>query len=254
MVAPDHPHNTFLDLDEDLSAQVLYERPDDIRYTVDEALRRSAAGDALLGGLLDPDAGYGMRGHSFGAVTTMVLAGGVPDYIGILDYCASHSALACRYIDSIDGLDAAGHGTVDSRVRGSVPMSPGLPYAFQADASGLAPVHDALVLAGDRDDVLPYDTEVLPVFAGLGRPKTLATFADGGHYAFSDICLILAPLFPDCAGPEDGWIDIPQAQRITRTLVTAYFGVHMAGDARYAPWLEPDAMQAFPELTWQVEP
>jgi len=254
IVSPDHPNNTFLDLEEELSGQVLYERPDDIRFTVDEALRRSAAGDPILGGLLEPDAGYGMVGHSFGAITTMVLAGGIPDYEGVLTFCKTGDSLACRYITDIDGIDAEGHGTRDERVRWSVPMSPGLPFAFQLDGSGLAPVTNALVLAGDRDDVLPYDTEALPVFAGLGHPKTLATFADGGHYAFSDICLILAPLFPDCAEPDAGWIDIPQAQRITRTVVTAYFGLHIKGDDRYTPWLEADTLAAFPELTWTVEP
>ena len=251
IVSPDHPDNTLLDLDPDVTPRVLLERPDDIRFTVDEALRRSAEGEGVLGGKLDADAGYGMMGHSFGAVTTQVLAGGVPDWEGVITYCEDDSvdALACRLI-TVTELDPSDHGTADPRILASVPMSPGLPYGFGLDGSGLAGVSEVLVLAGDKDDVLPYDTEVLPVWESLGSPKTLATFADAGHYAFSDICRLVAGLFPDCSGPEEGWLDIEQAQATTNTIVTAFWKVKVAGDDRYAPWLEEDELSVFPELTW----
>ena len=38
----DHVHNTMFDFDDDLTGQVLLERPDDLRYATQEARRRSA--------------------------------------------------------------------------------------------------------------------------------------------------------------------------------------------------------------------
>jgi len=252
VVSPDHTHNTFLDLDEDLTPQVLYERPDDIRHSVDEVYRRSESGDALLGGMLDPEAGYGMMGHSFGGFTALIVAGGALDYEGVLTYCETNSATACRYINDVDPDMAAAHGMGDDRVVASVPMSPGLWYAFGADGSGLGGLAEVMVLGGDRDQVLSYEHEIVPVYESLGRPRTLATFLDAGHYAFSDICSII-PLFDDCDGEAGGWISFEQAHHITQTLVTAHFGVHLVGDERHAPWLEADALSAYPELVWTQE-
>jgi predicted dienelactone hydrolase len=251
-VAPDHNHNTFLDMDEDLTPQVLYERPDDIRYSVDEVLRLSAEGDAIFGGMLDPEAGYGMMGHSFGGFTTLVVAGGELSYEGVLQYCKTHDGRACRYIDEVDPEDAEGHGRGDDRVVAAAAMSPGIWYAFEADGSGLSGLGDLMVLGGDHDQVLDYQEEILPVYTALGHPRTLATFVDAGHYAFADICDLI-PLFDDCAGPEEGWIDLDRAHLITQTIVTAHFGVKMLGDDRYAPWLEADTLAEYPELIWSRE-
>jgi predicted dienelactone hydrolase len=252
VVSPDHTHNTFLDLDEDFTPQVLFERPDDIRHSVDEVLRLSEAGDEIFGGMLDPDAGYGMMGHSFGGFTTLVVAGGELSYEGVLTYCKDNNARACGYIDEIDPAMAEGHGQGDDRVLAAVPMSPGLWYAFGDEGEGLSGLDDLLVLGGDQDQVLDYSDEILPVYEALGTPRTLATFTDAGHYAFADICDII-PLFDDCAEEEEGWINLDQAHLITQTIVTAHFGVHVAGDERYAPWLEADALSVYPELIWTHE-
>ena len=252
VVSPDHNHNTFLDMDEDLTPQVLYERPDDIRYSVDEVLALSEEGDEIFGGMLDPEAGYGMMGHSFGGFTTLIVAGGELSYEGVLEYCDENDSKACKYLDELDPSEADNHGQGDDRVLASVPMSPGLWYAFGIDGSGLGELSDLMVLGGDRDQVLDYETEIEPVYTSLGRPRTLATFENAGHFAFSDICTII-PLFDDCDGVEGGWIDFDQAHLITQTIVTAYFGVHVAGDDRYAPWLEKDALAVYPELLWTHE-
>ena len=57
----------------------------------------------------------------------------------------------------------------------------------------------------------------------------------------------------DCDGEAGGWISFEQAHRITQTLVTAHFGVHLVGDERYAPWLETAVLSAYPELVWTQE-
>ena len=180
------------------------------------------------------------------------MAGGELDYEGVLEHCETHDVRACKYIDEIDPAQADQHGQGDDRVLAAVPMSPGIWYAFGADGSGLTSLTDVMVLGGDRDQVLDYDDEIFPVYDNLGSPRTLATFLDAGHYAFSDICSII-PLFDDCDGIEGGWIDFDRAHLITQTIVTAYFGVHVAGDERYGEWLEGEVLEEFGELEWVVE-
>ncbi len=80
----------------------------------------------------------------------------------------------------------------------------------------------------------------------------MATFTDAGHYAFADICEII-PLFDDCDEEAGGWISMEQAHLITQTIVTAHFGVHVAGDDRYAPWLDADTLSVYPEMIWTHE-
>ena len=80
-VAVDHVHNTMFDFDDDLTGQVLLERPDDLRYAVQEARRRSANREGVLDAVLDRGE-YAVMGHSFGSHTAMVLGGGRLDYSG----------------------------------------------------------------------------------------------------------------------------------------------------------------------------
>ena len=86
----------------------------------------------------------------------------------------------------------------------------------------------------------------------LAMVEARRDFLNAGHYAFSDICAII-PMFDDCDGDAGGWINIEQAHRITQTLVTAHFGVHLVGDDRFAPWLEAATLSAYPELVWTLE-
>ena len=253
VVAPDHNLNTLLDLDEDASAQVMLERPDDIRNAIDHIIDLSAADDALLGGMVDgpkEDVVYASTGHSFGAVTALTVGGGELNYQGLLDYCGGGGdSRACEYLDAIDPSVIYDYGANDPRAQVTIPMSPGIWYAFGGGGEGLAAVREPTILGGTLDDVTEYEAEILPTYEYLSSPKTLFTFADAGHYAFSDICRLAPILSDECGGVEDGFIDLDRAQYLTNILVTATLGVQLAGDDRYAPWLEAEAVAEFPEIT-----
>jgi len=261
VVAVDHPHNTLLDIDEDATVQVLLERPDDVRASVDELLLQAASGHERLGGMVGTGlagqagaGGYGIIGHSFGAFTAMVLGGGILDYQGVLDHCASSSAFVCGYLEKdFDPAVAEQHGAADERVLATVPMSPGVWYAFGGQAEGLQSVRQPMVLGGDKDNVLDYATEIRPCFEGMGLPKAMGTLADAGHYAFSDVCDIAAFMFDDCDEEEGGWISMERAHEITNTLVTAFVDLHVAGEERAAEWLDASYLDGIPELSWEVE-
>ncbi|MCB9766358.1 MAG: hypothetical protein H6739_41670 [Alphaproteobacteria bacterium] len=252
-VAVDHPDNTLLDLDEDAILTVFLERPGDVIASVDEVYARATSGDELLDGLVDPEAGYAMSGHSFGAWTSLIVGGGDEDLTGIVRYCEGRGGIACRYLSRVEVDDPELEIAQDPRVVTTLPMSPGVWYSFGDQGEGLASVTLPFLQAGDNDDILDFVEEATPVYEAMSAPKHMAVFADAGHYAFSDICQVAGPLFDDCEGPEGGYIDIEVAHEISRAITTAWLGVTLKGDDRYAPWLEEDWAAAHPELRWLAE-
>jgi predicted dienelactone hydrolase len=243
VVAPDHDGTILLYIDWDDLDRHLLERPDDIRFSVDEVLRRSADGDPILGGLVT-EPRYAMIGHSFGAVTALVVTGAEPDFAAAAAACAEVDRDGCDYIPAIDPEDLVGHGFVDARAEALVAMSPGGWYAFGADGAHLATTPPSLVLAGDRDGVLDYVEEQRPTFERLGAPSTLVTFPNAGHYAaFSDMCLLL-PTFEDCVGEAEGFLPAAVGQPATNAAVTAWLGNQWLGDDRAAPYLADAVLTA----------
>ncbi len=253
VVAPDHPNNTLLDVDDELTGQVMAERPDDLRYAVDEVLAMVEGGHERLGGMVDPAAGYGVMGHSFGAITSMILVGAELDGQAMVDYCADRGGWLCSLVEDIDPaiLDTEVEG--DERASWPVAMAPGLWYAFGLEAEGLAPVDEILMLGGTLDDIFDYTEHIHPTYEAASGPKALGTLEGAGHFAFSDVCEVAWAFLPECDTEGDEYIEIEQAHAITQTLVTAWVGLHVAGNERYAPWLGEEQRAVFPELSWEEE-
>ncbi len=250
VVSPDHPRNTFLDIDPDATIDVILERPDDVRNSVDEFARRAGADDPALGGLLggaDTVDAYVALGHSFGALTTLILGGGAVDFDAVLRFCARSSTFACSFVDGLDASMAEGHGMADPRITGIVPYAPGVWYAFGDSGEGLAETVPPLVFLSDADDVLPYTSEGQPTYAALAAPKLGATFHGAGHYAYSDICELVPFLFDECT--ETGWLDIEVAHENTLALTVAWLQQHVRGDDSMAAWLDPTHWDSDPTLT-----
>lgn len=255
VVAPDHPYDTILDAQPSKLWQVVLERPGDLMASVDEVLRLSAAGDPLLGGLVD-DEQYAVMGHSLGSITSLSVGGGQVDFETFNAFCAAAEAAdedyeGCGRVENVDPDEAAAHSWTDPRAVVTVPMSPGLWYAFGEDGEGLSTVRSPLVLAGDQDDLLDYDQEERPVWEAMGSPKTLATVETAGHYAFSDICVIL-PVWDECGGEEDGYIDMDLAKEITRGLVTAWVEAELRGEDEQRVWLDA-WIQDYPLVVMESE-
>jgi predicted dienelactone hydrolase len=256
VVSPDHTHNTFLDLDGEFTAQVVLERPDDVRFSVDELLARTADEDDRLHGLVDNEE-YAIVGHSFGGYTAMVVGGGQVDMNGMVAYCASPGrGTGCDALEDVDPAELVNHGTSDDRAVVTVPMAPGVWYAFGADgqtAPGLAHVRAPLVLGGDVDNVLDFSDEIRPCFDAMAAPKTMVEFHGAGHYAFSDICELAPFLYPECEGSDGGWMDMARAHELTNVIVLAHIGHALLGDARYQDYLAPIHGAGEADITVETE-
>jgi predicted dienelactone hydrolase len=254
VVAPDHPNNTLFDVDDSMVGEVMAERPDDVRYAVDELLALATGGHERLGGMVDPAAGYGVMGHSFGAITSMILVGAELNGQSMVDYCATRGGWLCSLVEDVDPALLSAEIEPDERAHWPVAMSPGLWYAFGSQGEGLAPVDEILMLGGTLDDIFDHDEHIHPTYGYASGPKALGTLEGAGHFAFSDVCEVAYLFLPECDTEGEGYIEIGQAHAITQVLVTAWARLHIAGDEGAAPWLEADARAVFPELSWEEEP
>lgn len=243
VVAPDHPYNTALDFDEARLADVAAARPGDVVSAVDEVFARSAGGDPLLGGLVEPDR-YGMSGHSFGGWTTLAVAGGVVDFASLAAFCAEN-----------DGYDLCGLGvsealqvpdSPDPRAVAAMPMAPAGWYSF--GETGLDGVAPSLLLGGSKDEGESVEAEIQPLYDRLPAPRRLGVVQGAGHYAFSDACAV-APVFEECGEEAAGYVDLDTAHAVIRALGVAFFQVSLNGDDRYAEWLDA----RWPELAWDED-
>jgi predicted dienelactone hydrolase len=235
VVGVDHPHNTLLDLDTDLTVEVMLNRPGDVVAAVDHLLDLSAE-ESLLAGLVEAE-DYAMMGHSFGAFTALIIGGGVIDLAYGLSYCETFSGAFCEFVDGLE-VDQSQLPEADPRAQLIVPLAPGGWYAFGEDGVGLSEAVPSVVLAGDRDSDLPYTSEAKPVMDALASPHRGVTLHGAGHWGFSDLCAIVP--FDDCAGAEDGFMEPERTQYITRTIVTAAVGESLTGNSDYLSWLEPE--------------
>ena len=235
----DHVGSTMFDLDMEGAARVAAERPADVRFAVD------LVGD-LMGQLADPDDGYAMVGHSFGAWTTLVVAGGLLDTEALDAHCAQFDPAGCGFITGQGLAEFDLSQTVpDPRARVAVALAPGLSYSFGPAGEGLGANVPTLVQGGTRDSDMPYDEEIRPVFEALPEGSALATLADAAHFGFSDLCEV-APL-DECDGQEQGFMDVARIHELSRTLTTAWIR---------AVWLEQEGEGSFlagegEDLTWE---
>ena len=254
VIATDHPTNTLFDVDESNNTLMMLERPDDIRYSVDYLSQLSQLPGHFYGSLEDDS--YAVIGHSFGAVTAMWLGGGEVDWETLTDYCdqGTGNGRVCDLVHTVPETDDGTNGGPDPRVRATVPMSPGLWYAFGPEGSGLEAVVEPFVVAGARDDVLSWSNEAQPSWEAMAPPKRLALFEEAGHYGFSAFCDIIPGFRDECGGVEDGWEDLPWIQDRSQTLVLAHLGLTMLDDERYTSWLNADEPSDVDRLSMESYP
>ena len=101
-----------------------------------------------------------------------------------------------------------------------------------------------LVLGGSRDTSTPMDTQVRPIYEGLGGWRALGEITDAGHYTFSNACDMLST-FADCDPP---YLDPDEAHPLINEMVTAFLALQR-GQAEAEAHLPP----AGAAVTWEQE-
>lgn len=257
VVSPDHPGHTMFDFlagfDSSKTAQVILERPGDVTLSIDHVLGLTAEEAPNLAGMADASR-LGSVGHSFGAITALMIAGAEDDLPGLIDWCAENDGSACPFVDQID-FDAIGPTDfADNRVVAAVAMAPGGWYAFGPEGEGLTGLPPTMVMGGTKDTTLPWEREIKPTYEALSGTRYLAEIADAGHDgSFSDLCALLATR-SDCAGADAGFLDPADGKAIVHPLVTAFLRKYVLEDDTMDAWLQPPFTDGFPALTWSANP
>ena len=266
VMAPDHTGDTAVNAEEEavfLRSHVT--RPVDITRVIDFAQNATQSGGALEN-LIDMDH-VAVAGHSSGAWTAMLAGGAQRDYRALQAWCAENpdDFWTCanllgqeERLAELMGLETVPQGlwpaVGDSRVDAIIPLAPGNATAFGPE--GLASITvPALVMIGDQDMFLPYDSFGPPTYDAIsGEPKALVTFQSGNHMLFANACsaapwFIDAGLYWACSDPV--W-DMDRAHDLINHLTTAFLLDTLKGDKDAAAALAPDAV-SFPGIEYQAQ-
>lgn len=185
------------------------DRPAELISVLDQVSRQNPTDDGLLTGLID-GARVGVTGFSLGGDSALRVA------------------------------------ATDQRTRAVIAMAPsgsgtGPPPLVDAVSDVAAP---AMLMWGVLDEIVPHDNH-RPLLDRLGQAapeRWLITLRRTGHFAFADRCLVRRR---GC-GPND----LPQARAhaLINRWATAFLLRHVAGDERYAAYLDPAQAADDPDL------
>jgi predicted dienelactone hydrolase len=120
----------------------------------------------------------------------------------------------------------------DPRFKAAAPMAPGVFAELLAVAEGVtAPT---LVLAGDLDRLtrIADEQELSLSLTTGGGEHWFIVLRGAGHLSFTDLC---SRVFGGC-GPED--LSPAEAQAAIKGWTTAFMARYVAGDDRYAGWID----------------
>ncbi len=238
VIAPDHAGNTLLDFDPTLfdlntmtfGAMFLY-RPIDITATIDRILQPQPGDPPWLTGLVDPQR-IGMTGHSFGAWTTLAVAGALVSPVSGLPDCATATAdPICQAIVALK-LGAPPWNLGDSRVKVAIPLAHCFGVHF-TPASLHSLKTPMLLQAATGDGTCNYQKEALPMEAALGSPHALLSIHGGTHVSFSNLCDLppgMASEIETLCAPN-----VTPLQAVTHPVIARYtlaaFDVYLRGKA-----------------------
>ncbi|MEO8603120.1 MAG: dienelactone hydrolase family protein [bacterium] len=198
VVAPPHPGNTINEYPAcgSAAAQVasFVERPQDMIFVLNQILAANQDPLSPFYGTIDPSR-IAMTGHSFGGLTTFLVA------------------------------------AIEPRIKAAVALAP----ATQANSTLAVP---SLIMLGGIDSVIS-NPNARAAYERSVAPKLLVEIEHTGHYAFSDFC------FPgsDCNPPLT--LTSAEAHADALRFVLPFLKVYLAGDAAWAPLLQPPAQPGF---------
>jgi predicted dienelactone hydrolase len=222
VASPDHQGNTFLDIAAGIvDPQVVVNRPTDMKFLLDTLLQRNATPGDFLAGAIDASR-IGMSGHSFGGLTTFLLAAG---------------------------------STKDDRIGAFMPLAPASPFDAAFLGSITKPI---LIQGGSIDTTTPFASQQEAPFELLpsGAPVVaLAELVDAGHFTFSDICEVPRDLvgliggFREACTPEHlAW---RHAHDIINYLALNFFDATLSDDRKALRRLRPHQLASIEDLIYR---
>lgn len=230
VASPDHHGNTFVDLAagivEPLAAGVV-NRPRDMSFVLDQLLDLSATPGTFLTGGVD-GAHVGMSGHSFGGLTSFLMAGHDASFMGD-----------------------------DPRIDAILPLAPAAGFSPEFLASIHVP---ALIMGGTLDTTTPFAANQQAPFDGLPTGASivaLAELAGAGHFTFSDICEVPRNLVGFIGGFDEACqprhLPWRHAHDIVSYFALNFFDGVLRDDPTARARLTPGFVSGIDDLTYQTK-
>jgi predicted dienelactone hydrolase len=222
VVAPDHSGDTIVELlrevkaagniQPDSTVEALVYRPEDVIAILDLL---PVTIDAELLERIDDDR-VGLSGHSFGAITSFLAASGDSRVDAIVPQCpGSHELLGLQMRTPLAEMQ--------------IPM---------------------LIQSATQDGTLPEATNAAPLFDNMPSPKGWLSLARGGHFTYSDLCVLdveaingvlgldVGNVLDDGCGPEAVAADV--AFPVIRGNAIGFFNLHLRGSTGSAQFLRQE--------------
>jgi len=246
VAAPNHEGNTIFDdsSDEEV-AQIVYERPVDIVFTLGQMQAHADFSSAI-----DPER-IGIAGHSFGGYTTLVLAGAEGDAERAQAHCVASGGegVFCPYVEYWEPGDVVGPPPGAEVFKAALALAPGGYGAFGDE--GLLEVDlPIMIMGGDLDDMT--GDEVLPIYDALPAPKHEIMIEGAGHMSFTDICRLDLPVpeLEEMCDPSI-YMNIDRAFEIINVFAAAFFRYELSSEKAMADFLTPAFAATLPEATYE---
>ncbi len=223
VVAPDHEGDTIVDLletgdvDFTTTTDSYIDRPIDIEFIADELA--ALPDDDPVKPLMDLD-NMAVTGHSFGALTSMIVVG--EDY-------RFHAAVAQSPV-GVTLVTASTPGPLEEL---------GKPLMIQS---------------GGEDRTLPEDVDAQSLWDHMVAPRAWESLVRAGHFTYSDLCILdvaaiddalaidASNVLEDGCGPEN--IPPDEAFPLIRDGAIGFFNIHLRGSAGSKKWLTQSALDA----------
>jgi len=245
VAAPNHVGNTLMDANAgEKMAEVGLRRPDDIAATLSFVTDVNDDPGEVLFDRVDVER-VAVAGHSFGALTALVVSGAAIDVVGARTRCDAGDDLkgACDMLAELTDDLYVGRPPSLENIRAGIALSPAVWGLF--GELGLSKVTaPVFVGAGTLDTVTPVKEHAEPIYAALPKPRALAMFPTAGHYAFSNFCdipdieTLSGGVIAEC---DEQFIDSHEAMAITATLTLAWLDAYVRDDPAPLAALEETA-------------
>lgn len=245
VASPDHTGNTVRDTEGSINLESAVFRPQDLSAVMDDML--ALPEDHMLSGLVDGEH-IAVSGHSFGAVTTLMIAGSGFKVDYLIEGCDNGEIDPdyCQMLENPDYIDVFRDGFYDDRIDVAMPQAPGGYVAFQ---DGLAQIDvPTLLFTGGMDATLPNEEEGDPIWAAMeGSQHMRINLPKAGHFTFSNMCDWFSSVDQiENDGCSEEFIEPSLAYDIINAYTLAWSRYHLFGDESVAdlvtgqqmPWSE----------------
>jgi predicted dienelactone hydrolase len=251
VAAIEHPYTTTrsalpTNLEQLLPASEFVDRPQDIRFLLDELARLNQASEAWRGKLNTEQ--VSIIGHSLGGYAALALAGAELDLEELRRVCRDKNPLQRAPADWLQcaatGLPEKRLNLRDRRIAQVIALNPVVGSLF--GEKGLRQVETPVLMLAATDDTLtPVLSHQLQPFTQLRQPKWLLTAIGGTHLSVGDPGTVTGAMTQGTLVKERRGEDVEPLRRLLQGVSLALIKQLTPEAATYQPYLSPGYAQSY---------